>query len=89
MPTLQKTLGIREYTTEALNTLSFRLLSAGLSFQKEGDIVYQLLDQVIDCDVVYTILMSSGTAPLGVFLLYLGTNTGLAAGPLTPLCSYY
>ena len=45
MPTLQKTLGTREFTTEALNTLSFRLLSSGLSFQKEGDIVYQLLDQ--------------------------------------------
>ena len=45
MPTLQKTLGTREYTTEALNTLSFRLLSAGLSFQKESDLVYQLLDQ--------------------------------------------
>ena len=45
MPTLQKTLGTRLYTTEALNVLSFRLLSSGLSFQKEGDIVYQLLDQ--------------------------------------------
>ena len=45
MPTLQKTLGTREFTTEALNVLSFRLLSSGLSFQKEGDIVYQLLDQ--------------------------------------------
>ena len=45
MPTLQKTLGTREFTTEALNTLSFRLLASGLSFQRESDLVYQLLDQ--------------------------------------------
>ena len=45
MPTLTKTIGTREFTLEALNTLSFRLLSSGLSYIKETDLVYQLLDQ--------------------------------------------
>ena len=38
MPTLQKTLGTRKFTTEALNTLAFRLLSAGLSFHGTGSL---------------------------------------------------
>ena len=44
MPTLQKTNGTREYQEAFLNQISFRLLTSDMSYQKEGDLVYYLLD---------------------------------------------
>ena len=44
MPTLQKTNGTREYQDAFLNKISFRLLTSDMSYQKESDLVYYLLD---------------------------------------------
>ena len=44
MPTLQKTNGTREFQDAFLNQISFRLLTSDMSYQKEGDLVYYLLD---------------------------------------------
>ena len=44
MPTLQKANGTREFQDTFLNQISFRLLTSDMSYQKENDLVYYLLD---------------------------------------------